>query len=108
MLRFAGGHVENGTLEENAIREMQEETGIYEEARAEYVGSFVIDDWRYRHDQKVITSLFMIRVSGNSMRAGDDADEIVVVTLSDIIKGKINIVPEHRDMLSKLIAYIGE
>ena len=104
MLRFAGGHVEHGTLEENAIREMQEEIGVFDYTHPDYIGSFVIDDWRYRHDQKVVTALFAVNITDKHIKPGDDADEVVIVKLCDIIEGKVNIVPEHIDMLSKLVA----
>jgi bifunctional NMN adenylyltransferase/nudix hydrolase len=78
--RFVGGHAEvEGSLEENAIREAQEEAHVtpYD---LKYAGSTPINDWRYTGTPEAIkTTLFVGRVPDEEQEAAtqfDDYDDI--------------------------------
>lgn len=75
--RFIGGFVRTKlakvrTLEANVVAETSEETGL-EISAPKYVGSAVIDDWRYRgEDNQVMTVLFAAkRIFGAAVGADD-------------------------------------
>jgi bifunctional NMN adenylyltransferase/nudix hydrolase len=62
--RFIGGFIDprfdtgaGDFMEQNAKREVQEETGI-ETDDYKYIGSFIVDDWRYRSEKSKIASMF--------------------------------------------------
>ena len=55
--RFVGGFAQGGTYEATARREVMEETHL-EIGDITYLGSFVIDDWRYKREQDNIVTLF--------------------------------------------------
>ena len=62
--RFVGGFAtpQSDSYEEDVRREAQEETGL-EIGDIQYVGSFKVDDWRYRSEQdKIKTILFKAKV----------------------------------------------
>lgn len=104
--RFFGGFVSPGeTFEQAASRELYEEAGIVEDAQTlpKYLGSFVIDDWRYRKEVDKITSFFT-KVHIDKDRyvpcAGDDIDEVQWFLLKEI---ESHIVECHREMAQHLI-----
>jgi bifunctional NMN adenylyltransferase/nudix hydrolase len=84
MYRFPGGFVDpsNGEagdyLESNARREVSEECGTnIEIGDLGYVGSFLVDDWRYRSEKdKIVTALFVATWQWGDPIAGDDLDEV--------------------------------
>lgn len=97
--RFPGGFASpnDASFEEAADRELQEETGmIMSRFSTEYLGSFKIDDWRYKNEvDKIITNFyFTIRnPMAGPIRANDDASEAAWVNIK---KTTINdIMPEH-------------
>lgn len=102
--RFIGGHAEiQGSLEENAIREAQEEARITP-YNLTYVGSKTVDDWRYKGTPEKIKTTFFIGWLKNEDKhlacAGDDIDEVKWFSLRDL--PNINVEIEHhflRDML---------
>jgi bifunctional NMN adenylyltransferase/nudix hydrolase len=62
-LMFIGGFTDprNQSLEEDAARELAEETHLYVDGRElQYVGSRTIDDWRYRGTDKIRTTFFAV------------------------------------------------
>lgn len=74
---FVGGFVDptDTSLEEAARREVKEEASI-NVAWPKYLGSFRIDDWRYKGEQdSILTALFVAHYDGEA-RAGDDIAEV--------------------------------
>ena len=78
LFRLIGGFAEpdSPSFEADAIREVSEETGI-EISRPEYIGSYKIDDWRYRQEvDKIKTLLFQARYIFGNPTPGDDIEEV--------------------------------
>lgn len=101
--RLVGGFADPGSTsyEADARREVAEETGI-EITDPEYVGSFLIDDWRYRKESdKIKTLLFKAK---HLYGRPDPDDDIVEVKWFDVSEIKLkDIRPEHQEMIAKLI-----
>jgi bifunctional NMN adenylyltransferase/nudix hydrolase len=76
--RFIGGFSspDSPTLEADARREVQEEAGV-DIADPQYVGSTIVDDWRYRNEVDCIkTVLFLAKYRSGHPRPGDDIEEV--------------------------------
>lgn len=102
LLRFVGGFVDpnDNSLEEAAVRESKEETGLDTKVIS-YVCSNKVDDWRYRNEEdKIITSLFVLQKIKGSAVACDDIEEIHRMLFSDI--KETDIVEEHRPLFYAL------
>ncbi len=107
-LRFVGGFSspDSASYEEDGRREVQEETGILP-GEMIYIGSAIIDDWRYRGEvDKIKTMFFIGQYEFGRPEAGDDIASVTWVSLEDVIMGKIVVVEEHRELMSMLIAYL--
>lgn len=102
LFRFIGGFSDprSPSLEADAKREVMEEAGV-EVDDIEYVGSMVVDDWRYRgEDDCIKTVLFRCAYIFGAPRPGDDIAE---VRWFDIDRLRINdITPTHRPLVSML------
>lgn len=75
--RLPGGFADpnSESFEADARREALEETGVTI-TDPEYVGSFKIDDWRYRNEQdKIKTLLFRAKYLSGHIQAADDVEE---------------------------------
>jgi bifunctional NMN adenylyltransferase/nudix hydrolase len=100
-LRFIGGFVDptDVSLEHAAGREFTEETGGATVNNLKYLGSFRVDDWRYRSERdKIMTALFMGIHSSGMLVPSDDISLLKSVDLSLFVStGWIeeNITPEH-------------
>lgn len=95
--RLPGGFAEptSESFEQDARREVQEETNL-SITDPEYIGSFKIDDWRYRGERdKIKTLLFMARRQFGEVKAGDDLEEVKWFPLSTL-DIETDIMPNHR------------
>jgi bifunctional NMN adenylyltransferase/nudix hydrolase len=105
--RLVGGFSDPGSpsLEADVRREIMEEANI-EVTDPVYVGSALIDDWRYRNEiDRIKTTLFACRYMMGSPRGGDDICEVRWFKLSDIKPG--DVVLEHHKLLKMLAAKAG-
>jgi bifunctional NMN adenylyltransferase/nudix hydrolase len=78
--RFPGGFVDatDPNMFVAARREFYEETGLSLEGNLHFVGSTLVDDWRFRNspDKAVMTTLFAGAYSFGKEHAGDDLEEV--------------------------------
>jgi bifunctional NMN adenylyltransferase/nudix hydrolase len=104
--RFIGGFADpnSSSFEADARREVMEEAGI-DISDPEYIGSFKIDDWRYRNEvDKIKTILFTCKLVSGRPKAADDICEVKWFSISDLTKaltkGDLSVVAqEHQDMM---------
>lgn len=99
--RLIGGFVdvEDNSLEIAAKRELQEESGDIQTTECKYVGSFRVDDPRYKNRKDAImTALFICEHISGEPVANDDIHEVRWFEL----KGNIPIVKEHEPLLNAL------
>jgi hypothetical protein len=75
--------------------------------RVTYLGSFFINDWRYQHEDSVISAFFVIDAEGVP-RAGDDADSIQTIPVTQFIDSDFidQIVQEHQKLAITLQQYL--
>lgn len=108
--RFVGGFVDpalDDSHEDAAVREAREETGMECEVNG-YLGSFKIDDWRYRdEDDKIITSLFSMVRRGGVPKPDDDIGELRLVDLHNLPEG-FEVMPEHQVMFDKIVHMVND
>lgn len=114
LFRFPGGFVEptDNSLEHAAYRELTEEVLGLPKPQEEkdiqelllYIGSFLIDDPRYRDkEEKIMTSLFIAAINGSSnleLSAGDDIEELKWIHGKDLKEEMI--VEEHRPLIRQI------
>lgn len=112
--RFPGGFVdpEDSTALDAAIREAREETTIdllLTGAKANYICTCRIDDWRFRTEpDKLMTTFYMFDIDSNRFkgRAGDDLNELewfdFKSDLIDVMR------PAHRKLFNALMTYLDE
>jgi bifunctional NMN adenylyltransferase/nudix hydrolase len=106
--RFIGGFVDvkDTSLEHTAKREFMEEAGA-EISITGYIGSFRVDDWRYRSERdKIMTTLFKAKYLFGHLEPSDDVEELRWFDLKDLKEiGGIQklIVEEHQSMMSILL-----
>jgi len=108
LFRFVGGFAEpnSESYEEDARREVMEETGL-EISAIDYVGSFKVDDWRYRKETDQIKTLFFIgSYCFGKAEASDDLEEVKWFDLDGFdING---LVPCHKMMFKALLSKMEE
>jgi bifunctional NMN adenylyltransferase/nudix hydrolase len=103
--RFIGGFTSptSPSLEADARREVAEETGGIEIENIRYVGSTLIDDWRYRKEiDKIKTVLFTAHYIFGRPVAGDDIESVMWVPLFDLLDGKVKVMEEHEVLVEML------
>lgn len=122
--RFIGGFADpnSPSYETDARREVMEEANI-EINDLKYIGSAIIDDWRYRNEvDKIKSMLFIAKYMYGRPQGGDDVSEVRWFDISKFINMKekgitsvelnnftsSNIVPEHRNMFNMLIANLNK
>jgi bifunctional NMN adenylyltransferase/nudix hydrolase len=107
-LRFIGGFSDptSPSYEADAKREVMEETGL-EIGEPLYLGSSLVDDWRYRGEvDKIKSSFFVAPYLFGRPEANDDIASVHWVTLADFVNGKIEIVNEHKPFIQMLIDHL--
>lgn len=105
--RFPGGFSDPNSLsfEDDAKREVKEETGLILD-HVEYIGSTIIDDWRYRNEVDKIKTLFFIgRNPKGRMEPGDDLFELKLVELTKW-PNYSDLVPNHRPLMEMLCTHL--
>lgn len=109
LYRFIGGFADpkSPSYEADARREVQEETGVSIESPT-YVGSTVIDDWRYRNEPDSIKTLFFAAtyVAGRAAPA-DDIEEVRWFSIDDPSLDRL-MLPIHRPLLTMLRTYLNK
>lgn len=105
--RFPGGFVDpkDRDFPAAALREAREEVGLGECEVPEYIGSFSVNDWRYRGEMDCIkTTFFLIRQLWGTLKAGDDA---AVVEWHDIDHISVDsMCPSHQMLLTSLKEFV--
>lgn len=102
--RLIGGFsdVKSDSFEEDARREVYEETGL-EVGNITYVSSILIDDWRYRNEKdKIKTILFTAKVIFGKAEANDDIEEIRWFDFSLICSDDSVIIDAHKPLINIL------
>lgn len=105
--RFIGGFAEpsSDSYEDDARREIKEEAGDIEVSDMTYVGSFKIDDWRYKAEKsKIKTILFACKVMFGTPVAGDDICEVKWVDFKGF--NVENIVDNHKKLWDALVMFM--
>lgn len=108
LFRFVGGFADpkNSTFEADGRREVAEETGATVGGLV-YVGSFQIDDWRYRNEvDKIRTILFKATYQYGGVKPDDDIAELRWFDVAKVTNQ--DIVPEHRFMFDCLFKRAGQ
>lgn len=107
--RLPGGFADpkSSCFEQDAGRELREECGDLDiggwALGMHYVGSYKIDDWRYRSEKsKIITTLFYAQSQFGTPKAGDDASEVKWHKLGIPLS---TVVPEHHTLVVEAVAY---
>lgn len=108
-MRFIGGFVDvsDKSLEDAARREVSEETGtkLSQTANYKYLGSYRIDDWRYRGDKDgVMTAFFVCIPLFETSYASDDIAELKWVKYADLEGTQVE--PEHEVLKRRLLSYL--
>ena len=107
-LRFIGGFADVGdeSYERTGIREVLEESNGVHVTNLHYIGSRLIDDWRYRDCEDKIKTIFYV---GESMtmegKGSDDIAEIRWLPLSELRPTDFE--PEHAKLFNMLMQYLG-
>ena len=104
LIRFLGGFVQDSDIEEdfyekNAIREVSEEATNIEIGNLKYIGTYKINDWRYRCEKnKIVTTFYMADLLFGNPIPGDDIDELRWIPIEKMFDENFSnqIVPEHQ------------
>ena len=103
LFRFVGGFVDptDISLETAAKRETMEETGMIETDDYKYIGSYRIDDWRYRKSKdKIMTAFFTCKFISGIPKASDDISMVEWKTIYTM--NELEFEPEHRPLFNDL------
>ncbi|HEY4484211.1 MAG TPA: NUDIX domain-containing protein [Candidatus Paceibacterota bacterium] len=105
--RFIGGFLDpsDKNFEVAVRREVNEEAHV-EIGGLEFLGSFRIDDWRYRgHGDKILTAFYLASYVFGKPQADDDIAELIKVPISKIPE---ILVDEHKELGQRLVEYLKE
>lgn len=106
LYRFIGGFSDpkSKSFEADAKREVMEEAGI-EVGDLSYIGSALVEDWRYRNEPDGIkTMLFRAKYLHGRPTPGDDIEEVKWFGFDDRYPLDSEIVPSHRPLMAMLRA----
>ena len=112
--RFIGGFVDASdvSLETAAYREFMEEVNQCHISGLKYILSQKVEDWRYTNEvDGIMTTLFLGRFGHGQAKASDDIAEVKWFGASEFTNPDFiirNIMPEHREMMAKLIQKVYE
>jgi len=102
LVRFVGGKAlpESPSYEHDAKRETLEETHL-DIDNFEYIGSAMIDDWRFRGERnKIKTTFFLAEYKGGVPEADDDIAEVQWFALEDLNEDMF--IREHKVLFKML------
>lgn len=105
LVRFVGGKAlpESPSYEHDAKREITEETHL-DINKFDYIGSALIDCWRFRSEQnKIKTTFFLAEYNGGVPEADDDIAEVEWFVLADLTEEMF--IKEHRVLFNMLKNY---
>ena len=108
LLRFVGGFAstDSNSYEDDAKREVFEETSL-EVGNPVYIGSTLVNDWRYKHEQnKIKTMLFVCEYLFGTPKADDDIADVRWVKFEDIYLNML--VPNHQILMKILVDYLNK
>jgi len=107
LYRFLGGFSSGScvTFEDDIIRETFEEAAIII-LPPKYVGSYIIDDWRYKSESNRIKTIFFISHITGKLKAvaNDDIESVKWVSVSKLRKNIFE--PCHRVLLDMFFNYV--
>jgi|688.fasta_scaffold169483_5 bifunctional NMN adenylyltransferase/nudix hydrolase len=106
LYRFVGGFADpkSDCYETDARREVQEETGL-EIGDLKYLGSTIINDFRYRREiDKVKTLFFVGKILFGRPEANDDICEVKFFDIDKLTA--TDMIPEHKPLFDMLQKYL--
>ena len=105
--RFPGGFVDpakDKSFDHAACREANEELGCGISS-PRYIGSMIVDDWRYRKEvDKIMTTVFICDYLYGVVEGKDDLNEAKLFNLENFPLGIL--VPQHRPIMEMVLSHL--